>query len=151
MRTARAGVLFPRPSGLAERQTTHPSTSGLAGCKRTVHEGARDSPSLVCRGRHPVEHPGCVVWDAAGTHKRPRPRVAFFSRQGEKSERSGITLPDTRGWSTQGDKRGTVTLSLRLGSRPRVTELDTCVARPCARHYVCHRVQSHTEHDCLEQ
>ena len=41
MRTARAGVLFPRPSGLAERQTTHPSTSGLDGCKRTVHEGAK--------------------------------------------------------------------------------------------------------------
>ena len=101
MRTARAGVLFPRPSGLAKRQNTHPSTSGLDGCKRTAHEGARDSPSLECRGRHPVEHPGCVVWDAAGTHKRPRPRVAFFSRQGEKSERSGITLPDTRGWSTQ--------------------------------------------------
>ena len=46
MRTARVGVLFPRPSGLAERQTTHPSTSGLDGCKRTVHEGAsaRESP-----------------------------------------------------------------------------------------------------------
>ena len=78
MRTARVGVLFPRPSGLAERQTTHPLTSGLDGCKRTVHKGVRDSPSLVCRDRHPIEHPGCVVWDAAGTHKRPRPRVAFF-------------------------------------------------------------------------
>ena len=84
-----------------------------------MHEGARDSPSLVCRGRHPVEHPGCVVWDAAGTHKRQRPRVAFFSRQGEKSERSGITLPDTRGWSTQSDRRGAVTLSLREGRRRR--------------------------------
>ena len=50
VRTARVGVLFPRPSGRAERQVTHPSTSGLDGCKRTVHEGARDSPSLVCRG-----------------------------------------------------------------------------------------------------
>ena len=44
------------------------------------------------------------MWDAAGTHKRPRPRAAFFSRQGEESERSGITLPDTRGWSTQSDR-----------------------------------------------
>ena len=63
--------------------------------------------------------PGTVrVWCAAadtplstqavscGTrHKRPRPRVVFFSRRGEKSECAGITLPDTRGWSTQSDRR----------------------------------------------
>ena len=47
---ARAGVLVPRPSGLAERQTTHSSTSGPDECKRPVHECVRDSPSLECRG-----------------------------------------------------------------------------------------------------
>ena len=109
----------PRPNGRAERQVTHPLTSGSDGWKQAVHEGARDSLSLVCRGGHPAEHPGCVVWDAAGTHKRPWQGVAFFSRQGEESERSGITLPDARGWSTQSDRREWVTLSLRVGNSRR--------------------------------
>ena len=47
---AQAGVQVPRPSGLAERQTTHSSASGTDECKRTVHECARDSPSLEYRG-----------------------------------------------------------------------------------------------------
>ena len=62
---ARAGVLFPRPSGHAERQTTHSSTPRSDECKRAAHESARDSPSLECRGRHTIEHPDCVVWFAA--------------------------------------------------------------------------------------
>ena len=98
-------MLVPRPSGRAERQVTHPLTSGPDGCKQAVHEGARDSLSLVCRGGHTAEHPGCVVWDAAGTHKIPRPREVFFSRQGEESERSRTILPEARVWSTQSDKR----------------------------------------------
>ena len=59
-----------RPCRAANNSLTDP---GSDECKRAVHEGARDSPSLVSRGGHPAEHPGCVVWDAAGTHKRPRP------------------------------------------------------------------------------
>ena len=39
----------------------------------------------------------------------------FFSRQGEESERSGITLPDTRGWSARVTSGSGVTLSLRVG------------------------------------
>ena len=50
----------PRPSGRAERQVTHPLTSGPDGCEQAVHEGARDSLSLVCRGGHTTEHPGCA-------------------------------------------------------------------------------------------
>ena len=92
---AQVGVLIPRPSGRAERQATHSSTSGPDGCKQAVFEG---QPS--------AEHPSCVVWDSAETHKRPRPTVAFFSRQGEESERSGITLSDIRGWSTQSGSKG---------------------------------------------
>ena len=46
---AQAGVQVPRPSGLAERQTTH-LASGTDECKRTVQECARDSPSLEYRG-----------------------------------------------------------------------------------------------------
>ena len=82
LRTARAGVLVSRPSGHAERQVTHPSTLGPVGCKQAVREGARNSLSLVCRGGHPAEHPGCVVWVAAGTHKRARPSVVLFSSGG---------------------------------------------------------------------
>ena len=50
MRVASEGVLLPEPSGRAERQVTDSSTSGPDGCKQAVHEGARDSPSLECRG-----------------------------------------------------------------------------------------------------
>ena len=106
------------------------------------------------------------MWDAAGTHKRPRPKVAFFSRQGEKSDRSGITLPDTRGWSTQSDRRGAVTLSLREGRRrreaprreeqcdrtvPHVTKTpsDTCTTREraCAsdRHHTAQAAHAHVQ------
>ena len=53
------------------------------------------------------------MWVAAETQRRPRPRVVF-SRQGEGSERSGITLPDTRGWSTRVTDGSGVTLSLRV-------------------------------------
>ena len=55
---ARAGVLVPRSSGLAERPTTHSSTSGPDECKLAVHNGARDSLSLECL-------------------QRPQPRVEF--------------------------------------------------------------------------
>ena len=79
------------------KQLTH-RPQGQMGVSRLC---TRDSLSLECRGGHTAEHPGCVVWDAAETHQRPRPSVASFSRQGEESERSGITLPDIRGWSTQ--------------------------------------------------
>ena len=103
------------PSGLAERQTTHSSASGTDECKRTVHECARDSPSLVCRG-----HPGCVVWDAAGTHKRPRPRVVFFLPAGVRRARgreSPCPAPEVSRQRVTGGCG--VTLSLRVGSRPR--------------------------------
>ena len=93
----------------------------------------------------PQSTPGCVVWDAAETHKRPRPSVVFFSRQGEKSERSGITLPDTRGWSTQvtdgewshcplgkakaGARRRAVRSSVTAQSPVTKTKSDTCTTR----------------------
>ena len=32
------------------------------------------------------------------------PEKCFFSQQGEQSECSAITLPDTRGWSTESDR-----------------------------------------------
>ena len=44
----------------------------------------------------------CAAWVAAGTQTETANQSSvFFSRQGEESERSGIILPDARGWSTE--------------------------------------------------
>ena len=54
--------------------------------------------------------PGTVrVWCAAADTPLDSQETApqssfFFSQQGEESERSGLILPDTRGWSTQSDR-----------------------------------------------
>ena len=94
------------PSGRAERQVTHSSASGPDVCKRTVHECASDGPSRECRGWHTAEHPDCVVWVAAETQTETANQSSLFllPARVRESERSGITLPDTRGWSTQSDK-----------------------------------------------
>ena len=90
------------------------------GVSRLCHEGARDSLSLVCRGGHPAEHPGCVVWDAAGTHKRPRPRVVFFSpgRVRRASARESPCQTPVVGQRIVTDGSA-VTLSLRVGNSRR--------------------------------
>ena len=74
----RKGVLLPEPSVCVEREPTHSSASRTDECMRNVHECARDSPSLVCRGCHTTEHPDFVVWVAAETQRRQQPRVVSF-------------------------------------------------------------------------
>ena len=98
---ARVGVLFPGPSGRAERQTTH-SMSVSGPCTRVprtvrvwcaVADTPQSTQAVSCGSRQRLK----------GDHG---PEQCFFSRQGEGSERSGITLPDTRGWSTKSWKWG---------------------------------------------
>ena len=57
-------------------------------------------PSLTHRRAPGLCRVGCVR-DSKETAAQSS---LFFSGQGKESERSGITLPDTRGWSTQSDK-----------------------------------------------
>ena len=78
-------MLVPRPSGRADRQVTRPLTSS-DGCKQAVHESARDS--LVCRGGHPAEDLGCVMWYAAAT----RVRSARVVGRHRVTDGSGVTL-----------------------------------------------------------
>ena len=117
---AQVGVLFPKPSGCAERQPIHSPASGTDECKRAVQEGARDSLSLVCRGGHPAEHPGCVVFLAAEAQRRPRPRVVFFSLGGVRRASARESPCQTPVVGRQRVAGGSgVALSLRVGSRPR--------------------------------
>ncbi len=98
---ARVGVFLSQAERLCRVASTHSSTPGSDECKRTAHECARVSPSLECRGWHTTEHTDCVVWLAAETQTETANQSSvFFSRQGEESERSGITPPDSRGWSS---------------------------------------------------
>ena len=140
-----SGVLLPEPGGLAERQTTHSSTSEPDECKRAVHKGARDSPSLECRGGHTTEHPDCVVWVAAETHRRPRPREVFFSlsRVSRASARqSPCQTPEVGRQRVTGGSG--VTLSLGEGRQReasrRATQCDLTV------HPVTKKEVRHTHH-----
>ena len=76
---------------LPEREYLFPGRAALRSGKQLTHRpqcqmsvsGLRTSVPGTARvwsavADTPAEHPGCVVWVAAETHKRPRPRVAFF-------------------------------------------------------------------------
>ena len=71
------------------------------------------------------------MWVAAETQRRPRPRVVFFSRQGEESERSGVTGGSGVTLSLgEGDRQREVPRQCDLTESP-VTKnwSDTCTTR----------------------
>ena len=89
-------------------------------CKRAVHEGARHSPSLWCAVADTPQSTQAVSCGTRQGFTRDRgPEWCFFSWRCEESERSGITLPDARGWSTQVAAGSGDTLSLREEGRRR--------------------------------
>ena len=87
--------------------------------KRAVHECLGQPESCVPR-LTPRRAPRlCRVGRGRDSQETVAQSGVFFSRRGEESERSGITLPDARGWSTQVAAGSGVTVSLGKGGRGR--------------------------------
>ena len=71
---------------LPKRECMFPGRAALPSGKQLTHQPqGQMGASRLCtnvpgtvRVWSATEYPDCVVWVAAGTHKRPRPRVVFF-------------------------------------------------------------------------
>ena len=89
------------PSGkqLTHRSEDRMSVSGL--CTRVPGQSESGVPRQTLRRALRL----CRAGRGRDSQETAARSSLFFSRQGEKSERSGITLPDARGWSTQSDSR----------------------------------------------
>ena len=62
---------------------------------------------------------GCVVWDAAGTQRRPRPRVVFSPGRARRASARELSCPTPAAGRHRVTDGSGVTLSFREGSRPR--------------------------------